>query len=419
VTASSPKRLLLERLSARYDIKPLRGSDVLALNSVSTLYVRYNKNAGGSQRLLGKFWFGVTQGEYERYRSSNLFLVCICAVTPSDVDHIVFPADVFDEVKKDIQLRSGQWKFNLLKELNGRYTLMMTGGGKYDVTDFLDYFNFAPRDAAQGPQPTLRAYRPPSPREGPPAAPETTRPLALELMDSSKDSSNPKRFEVALGRLFRELGFVCREIGGSGETDVLVEQPTRFIVDGKSTKTGGKSSVNFTRIKRHMKENKGSFMVIASVAFDPAVVRDAEQEGATLVPVDTLVRLLDVHHRFVFPPDAYARALSRPGLAAKQAVEVLVREGEKSEAAVTKSLLLIDALDFAPRTADEIKGRLDLLCEQRGSPEFSRSELETGLAFLASPLLGVVRSSDQGFGLAYLPAPARDRLRAVLRALCH
>ena len=196
-------------------------------------------------------------------------------------------------------------------------------------------------------------------------------------------------------------------------------QKLRLDKSQKAPKTGGKSSVNFTRIKRHMKENQGSFMVIASVAFDPAVVRDAEQEGATLVPVDTLVGFLDVHHRFVFPPDAYVRALSRPGLAAKQAVEVLVREGERLDAAVIKNLLLIDALDFAPRTADEIKGRLDLLCEQRGTPEFSRSELETGLAFLASPLLGVVRSSDQGYGLAYLPAPARDRLRAVLRALCH
>jgi len=414
----SPKKLLLERLSARYEVKPLRGTDVLALNSVSTLYVRFNKNAGGGPSRLAKFWFGVTQAEYDRYREANLFVVCICAVTPTDMDYVVLPADVFDEVKKVIPLRSGQWKFNLQKELDGRYSLLVTGGGRYDVSDFLNYFDFVPRDITRGPQPSLREFRPPAPVEKPAPVPGASRPLALELLDSSKDSGNPKRFEAALARLFRELGFVCQEIGGSGETDVLVEQPVRFIVDGKSTKTSAKASVNFARMKRHMKENEASFLVVASVAFDPAVARDAESEGATLVPADILAGLLDVHQRYALAPSVYADVLRRPGLVDGQALQSLHAEGARFESSIERTLLLLDALDFAPRAADEIKGRLDLLSEQRGHLAYDKAEVEEGLTFLASSIVGVVMKEPGRYRLAYSAAAARDRLRAVLRAFC-
>jgi hypothetical protein len=418
MSASGPKKLLLERLSARYEVKPLRGSDVLALNSVSTLYVRYNKNAGGGPSRLARFWFGVTQGEYDRYREANLFVVCICAVTPSDMDYVVFPAEVFDEIKKVIPLRAGQWKFNLQKELDGKYTLLVTGGGRYDVSDFLNYFDFAPRDFARGSQPVLREYQPPARIQEPAALPAESRPLALELLDSSKDSGNPKRFESALARLFRELGFVCREIGGAGETDVLVEQPVRFIVDGKSTKVGAKSSVNFTRMKRHMKENSAGFLVIASVAFDPAVARDAEMEGATLVPVESLVGLLDVHQRYALAPSVYADAFRKPGLMDGKAVQSLHEVGAGFELSIVRTLLLLEALDFTPRTADEVKGRLDLLSQQRGQPAYDKAELEAGLSLIASPIVGVVEKTSAGCRLAYAPAAARDRLRVVLRAFC-
>lgn len=86
--------------------------------------------------------------------------------------------------------------------------------------------------------------------------------LEEELLITSKDSSNPKNFEIALEKFFTELGFRCKRIGGSGETDILVLEPVRFIVDGKSTKADAKSAINFTRIKRHMKEKGGEFMVI-------------------------------------------------------------------------------------------------------------------------------------------------------------
>jgi len=103
----NPKQVLLETLKNQYQIESIRGSNVVALNSKAILYIRYNKNAGATKNLIGKFWFGITKTEYEKYYTQNFFIVCACVFTPEEIDYLVFPSDKFDELKKDIALRSG------------------------------------------------------------------------------------------------------------------------------------------------------------------------------------------------------------------------------------------------------------------------------------------------------------------------
>jgi len=74
----NPKQILIEALRKQYQIEPIRGSDVIALNSKAILYIRYNKNAGATKNLIGKFWFGITKSEYEKYSDKNFFIVCAC-----------------------------------------------------------------------------------------------------------------------------------------------------------------------------------------------------------------------------------------------------------------------------------------------------------------------------------------------------
>lgn len=414
----NPKQVLLETLKKQYQIEPIRGLDVVALNSKAILYIRYNKNAGATKNLIGKFWFGITKSEYEKYSNQNFFIVCSCVFGPNEIDYLVFPSDKFDEIKKDIALQSGQWKFNLLKTNEKRYFLQISKKGKFDVTDFLNYFDFSPREFRRAYSPSFGELKPKVIKEE--IVPIPKEPIALEdeLLMTAKDSSNPKNFELALEKFFREIGFPCKRIGGPGETDVLVLQPTRFIVDGKSTKADAKSTINFTRIKRHKKENKAEFMVIVSVGFDPAVVRDAKIEGATLIDIQTLITILRIHKEYVLSPFDYIKILKQPGLLNGEKLKQLRKRVEDQDKMLNRSLILLENLDFIHRNIDEIKGRTDLYCEQNQTTKIEKTEIEKLLIFLSHDLLRIVKKENNSYSLRFTSALSKEKLKSVVRMLC-
>jgi hypothetical protein len=415
---SNPKQVLLETLKKQYQIESIRGSDVVALNSKAILYIRYNKNAGVTKNLIGKFWFGITKSEYEKYCIQNLFIVCACVFAPEEIDYLVFPSDMFDRIKKDIALHSGQWKFNLLKTNEQRWFLQISKKGKYEVTHFLNYFDFAPSDFRKTYWPSLGEFQPKVSKEE--VLPVSERPIPLEdeLLVTAKDSGNPKNFELALEKFFTEIGFRCKRIGGPGETDVLVLEPVRFIVDGKSTKKDVKSSINFTRIKRHMKQNDAEFMVIVSVGFDPAVSRDAEMEGAVLIDVQTLISLLKTHKKYILSPFDYVEILRQPGIINSEKLSTLQKMIQYQREVVTKSLILIQNLDFTLRNVDEIKGRTDLYCEQNRLANIEKTQIESLLVFLSHDLLGIVERKNGKYSLRFTPQSSKEKLRNTIRILC-
>jgi hypothetical protein len=413
-----PKRVLIDNLSKSYQVHSIRGEGTIALNSEAILYIRSCKNLGATKNLLGKFWFGVTKSEYEKYLDQNSFVVCLCVFGPDEIDTLVFPFELFDEVKKEMKLVLGQWKFNLLKTNEKRYFLQISHKGKYDVTELLNYFDFSPREFRRAYVPSLGKFQPQAIREK--ATPVSVKPMILEeeLLMTAKDSSNPQNFELALGKFFTEIGLPCKRIGGSGETDILVLEPIRFIVDGKSTKADSKSRINFTRIKRHMKENGGEFMVIVSVGFDPAVIRDAEMEGATLIDIQTLIAILNIHKEHVLSPFDYIKIFRQPGVIGSESLELLREKVAYEEKMLNKSLIVLENLDFAPRNIDEIKGRIDLYCEQKRAENIGKGEVENLLILLSHDLLKIVEFEGGKYYLRYTPTSARERLKTVIRAFC-
>lgn len=413
----NPKRRLIMSLSEYYQVESIRGSDVIALNSKAILYVRYNKNAGATKNLLGKFWFGVTESEYQKYCGQNFFVVCACVFGPEEIDYLVFPSDEFDEIKKDIALRAGQWKFNLLKTNEKRYLLQIPRKGKYDVTEFLNYFDFSPKEFRRAYSPHLGEFQPSLAKEEEIPTTQQGMPLEDELIMTAKDSSNPKNFELALEKFLREIGFPCERIGGPGETDIVVFEPVRFIVDGKSTRADSKSAINFTRIKRHMREHNAGFMVVVSVGFDPAVGRDAEMEGATLVSVQTLITLLKIHREHMLSPFDYIGVLKRPGILIGASLEPLYQKARCQADMVNKALVLLANLDFSPRSIDEIKGRMDVYCEQKQMRKIERTEIESLLSFLSHALLDIIGREDNRYFLRFTPSLAQEKLRNTIRTL--
>lgn len=415
----NPKQILIRTLGKQYQIKAIRGKDIVALNSKAILYIRSCKNLGVTKNFLGKFWFGITKSEYEKYADENLFIVYVCVFAPTQIDYLIFPSDRFEEIKKDIKLQSGQWKFNLLKTNDKRYYLQIPRKGRYDVTEFLNYFDFTPKEFRRGYFPELGEFKPRvTKKEELIVPPKEVVNLEDELLLTSKDSSHPKNFEIALAKFFNELGFSARRIGGSGETDVLIFEPVRFIVDAKSTKADSKSSINFTRIKRHMKKNDAEFMVIVSVGFDPAVCRDAEMEGATLIDVQTLITLLKIHREYVLSPFDYIEILKQPGIITNEKLSLLQEKIEDQNNMLIKSQVLLESLDFTPRNIDEIKGRIDLYCEQKQTPRIEKREIEKLLIFLSHDLLKIVNQKDGKYSLRFSPSLSKEKLKNTIRMLC-
>ena len=415
----NPKQILVETLGKQYQIEPIRGKDVIALNSKAILYVRYNRNAGSTKNFLGKFWFGITRTEYEKYTDENLFIVCACVFAQTQIDYLIFPSDKFEQIKRAIRLQAGQWKFNLLKTNDKRYYIQISHKGRYDVTEFLNYFDFTPKEFRRGYFPELGEFRPRvTKKEELPIVPKEGMNLEDELLLTSKDSGNPKNFEIALEKFFKEIGFSTKRIGGPGETDILIFEPARFIVDAKSTKTDSKSSINFTRIKRHMKENNAEFMVVVSVGFDSAVGRDAEMEGATLIDVQTLITILKIHREYVVSPFEYIEILKQPGILTSEKLSLLQGKVEHQNNMLNKSLILLENLDFTPRNIDQIKGRIDLYCEQKRTPNIEKKEIENLLNFLSNDLLGIVNKEDDRYSLRFTPLLSREKLKSIIRMLC-
>jgi hypothetical protein len=413
-----PKRKLLKLLAEHHEIAPIRGSDIVAVNSKAILYLRYNKNAGPTKKYLGRFWFGITKSEYDKYRKSNFFLVCACGVRPDEVDYIVLPIDDFENIRENIPLRSGQWKFYLLKTHDNKYLLQITKGGIYDVTQYLNFFDFSPKELRKAFSPAVSEVSAPTIEKPDERQIGEASDLENELLMSARDSTNPKRLEVALERFFSDIGFKCERIGGSGETDVLITEPVRFIVDGKSTKSASKSAINFTRIKRHKANNNADFMVIVSVGFDPAVARDAEIEGATLVNTQTLNRILKLHREYIASPFDYIDVLKQPGLLDTEKLTTLQRKIEIHRETVNKSMILLENLDFIPRNVDEIKGRVDLFCEQSQIPKLEMIDLEKSLQFLSHNLLGIVKREASNYSLQFTHMLAKEKLKSTIRILC-
>ena len=316
-------------------------------------------------------------------------------------------------------LQSGQWKFTLLKDNEYRYYLQIPHKGKYDVTHFLNYFDFTPKEFRKDYLPEIGKFEPiTTKKEELPSKRKEIIDLESELLLTSKDSGNPKNFEVALEKFFQEIGFSAKRIGGPGETDVLVFEPIQFIVDGKSTKAGSKSSINFTRIKRHMKENHAEFMLIISVGFDPAVARDAEIEGATLIDINTLITILKIHRENILSPFDYIPIFKHPGIVNNDRVKLLQENVIYQENKINNVMLLLDNLDFTDRNIDEIKGRVDLYCEQNSILSISKEEMENLLIFLSNDLLGIVKKKNDKFSMKYKTLSSKEKLKLFIKRLC-
>jgi len=393
----SAKEALINYLRQWHNIENIRGNYVIRVNSSAILYLRYNKNAGMTQKLKGKFWFGVTKSEYEKYSGGNLFVTCLCEVTEGEVDYLSFPKETFKEFLNKIELKSGQWKFNLLKDFEDRYYFQISKVGEFEVTEFVNYFDFTPLSLKRESIPKVGEIFLKEKKVSPLAQAEEKLTLMDKIRVYSKTSDKPDKFEEVITEYFNTLGFVAERIGGPGDTDVLVKEPFKFIIDAKSTKLDSKGRINFTRIKRHKAKHNAKNMVIISADFQRAVIKDAEAENACLIKVDFLDDLYMLFKKIWFSPFEIEQLFSKAGILTNKDIDYLRRKEARGHKFKRYLEILIKNMDFSHRSLGEIKGRTEYYCEDKKTERMSEDEIQNALEFLQIGYLDIIGKKGELF----------------------
>jgi len=408
----NPKDQLLKLFEGKHAIRKIFGQSFYELNSISVLYFRFSKAHKKAKNI--QFFFGVESDDLHKFKNKNLFILFICE---SEDEIIVIPIEDFLEMVGGSEPVSNQWKISIFKG-NGKYALQIAGKGKYDVTMNLNQFDFRPKEFRSIQLPSIGIFTPTGRKREPKESemkPQFSEQLEDRLLASSTNSRSPIIFEKTVGEVFEKLGFKVRHLGGPGKTDILVESPIRGIIDCKSTAGDSCTHINFARIKRHKQENNGSFILVVSVGFDPAVVRDAESEQVALMPAEALKELLVITRNYTFSPFEIDYLLRKAGLIENADLDHLRNKEKHYRDRINAILRVIKNLDFKERDLKEIKGRLSYEAEEKHHTEIKEEELNEILQILSSPLLSIVENKNGAYSLRFSYVQSIDKIKNLLK----
>jgi hypothetical protein len=258
-----------------------------------------------------------------------------------------------------------------------------------------------------------------------PPVPLTQRPLEdliAELRAASTDSSKPVRFEAALARAFEALGFSVKQVGDSGDTDVLVEAPVGessylVVVDAKARGSGKVDQLEVLSLKDHQALNEAEYAVVVAGSFAGGKVpAHALDQGVTLVPLPVLEDWLRLHD--AWPQDllTYRAILASKGLIEKLPVEVVRVANDRKR----WGKLLADVVDLLgetyghgltePLTARDV---YKMLVIRKQGVHYPEKDVAGIMELLSHPVVGALAVKDGGYSLVM----SRETLGLRLRRL--
>ncbi|MFJ8967041.1 restriction endonuclease [Lentzea sp. NPDC102401] len=250
--------------------------------------------------------------------------------------------------------------------------------------------------------------------------------LITDLRKCANASDASAQFENALMRAFELLGFNAQHLGGKGQTDVLLTidlSPAdryRAIVDAKASASGviGDNAVAFDAIKDHLKKHKADYAAIVGPEFAPRVKEWAANHKITLITVEELIRLLELHLtapltlpqlRVLFEnPDDITPVFDSYS-SAGAAIDILTR---------IVNVLYQEANDDDPMAEGYISTEnLHFTLRKDVVPRPSRAFLDDCLTFLTSSLVGAVKMNGDKCKLIDAPTNIERRLIGLSASL--
>ncbi|WP_321433628.1 hypothetical protein [Trichococcus flocculiformis] len=233
--------------------------------------------------------------------------------------------------------------------------------------------------------------------------------LLNEIRISSRDSSNPNRFEESLAQAFKVLGFKSEWLGGAGKTDILIQAPTTpkfaytVAIDAKTTYSGGvtEGQINFDTIVEHRKKHKADFSLVVGREFQgERLVERALKHNVALLDVENLEYLIKMHVEVPLKSDSYRKVFSQTGIIDVHVIEEdrskIVRDGNLLKAIM--KCLFEESSD--PLTEGIMQPReiyLLLKNQVNINPAPNVEEIKQILEFLSSPLIGCIGETKEGY----------------------
>ena len=248
--------------------------------------------------------------------------------------------------------------------------------------------------------------------------------LVADLHRTSVDSANPDDFENIVRDVFEFLGFKAEQLGGSGKTDVVADADLgrdnsyRVIIDGKTTSRGSikDGQIDWDTIDDHRAQHDADYVVIAGPAFGgDRLLNRANKHVATLLTAGDLEDLVRQHADTPLSLDAYRSLFVTGGEANLEALTESVEEAERLTAV---TLAVLRGIENHGNEVGAMTARdLYLLLRTDTELEAEEREIEQALVSLASPLLGILTSSDGAFRLTGPLRTSLMRMRLLVDVL--
>ncbi|MCC2457816.1 restriction endonuclease [Bacillus cereus] len=236
-----------------------------------------------------------------------------------------------------------------------------------------------------------------------------TEDILVELRVASGDSTNPERFEKICAICFEMLGYESKWIGGSGNTDILVQTISspkfsyRIIIDTKSTSSPSvnESQIDFDTLKEHKVKNNADFVVIVGKSFSSSrLLHRAKEHGVVLIDIESLSDLILSHMKVPLSYESYKNLFLSGGLLDLTKIEEdsnhLIRKNnlikeilncliEQNDDEVTNGILTEREIYFILKNSNSLKANLSL------------KEIQDTLTFLSSPFINGIRKTKDGY----------------------
>lgn len=234
--------------------------------------------------------------------------------------------------------------------------------------------------------------------------------LLKEARLASTDSSNPQAFEIALEKIFKELGFKTNLLAKAGTTDILLTAPTapkhtyKVAVEVKTNREGKikENSINFDALKEHkVKHNADFIVVIGKTFYGERLKKFAENNNVLLINMKALESLVKKHQIYPLQAIEYKKLFSQVGEVDINIFESTYNDMHKRNI-LFKSIIqaLIDNSDDDFTQGILTMREIYILIKDKEefiTDHLTKEEVTNMLNLLSNPLIGCVGIEGNGY----------------------
>lgn len=243
--------------------------------------------------------------------------------------------------------------------------------------------------------------------------------VSHRITSAATESKNPTQFERAVRDAFRYLGFAAEHLGGSGQTDVLVDArfggdaSYRVAIDAKTTSAPSLQDhqVDWDTLTEHRQKHEAHYSMLVGPNPSAGRLMDrAQLHNVAVLSAEALAGLCELHSVRPLGLADYRIMFEQGGEVDLSEIE---ERAEEANRLVTLAKRLVDAIanlarDLGPLTANQLR----LTMYHQDSEDLpTEAEIQAMLASLASPLMGAIAGNpDTGYVLACSPVVIAHRL---------